>query len=265
MTRSPGNTEMRIGEVAARSGMTVRTLRYYEEIGLVAPTGRTDAGYRLYGPDQIERLYRISVLRSLGLSLDAVRSGLDDDASGLRDLMQDHVASLETTLAAQHRQQNRLTQLVDHLDDNGDTSGDLLDLLEDMNMTQPTLERRLSIIVYADIAAAFDHLTNVYGFGPGEITRDEDGRAVHAAIQAGDGELWLHPESEEFGLASPQHLGGASATMAIMVEDVDAHHRHAVEHGANVRYEPVDQPYGYREYSAVDPEGHLWSFMKAIG
>jgi MerR family transcriptional regulator, thiopeptide resistance regulator len=264
MTSSPQPVALRIGDVAARSGMTVRTLRYYEEIGLVTPTGRTEAGYRLYGSEQIEHLYRISMLRSLGLALDAVRAALED-GSDLRDLMDNHLAALDARLDAQRRQRSRLTRLIDHFDHGGDTTGDLLDLVEDINMTQPTLERRLSIIVYDDIAAAFDHLTDVFAFGPGEITRDDTGRAVHAAIHAGDGELWLHPESSEFGLASPTHLGGASATMAIMVDDVDAHHRHAVERGAVVRYEPVDQPYGYREYSAVDPEGHLWSFMKAIG
>jgi uncharacterized glyoxalase superfamily protein PhnB len=87
---------------------------------------------------------------------------------------------------------------------------------------------------------------------------------VHGEIQAGDGEFWLHTESEPFGLKTPNHLGGASGTMAIMVDDVDAHHRHAVEQHATIRYEPVDQPYGYREYSAVDPAGHLWSFMKKL-
>ena len=49
-----------------------------------------------------------------------------------------------------------------------------------------------------------------------------------------------------------------------MVEDVDAHHRHAVEEGAEVIYPPTNQPYGYREYSARDPEGGLWSFMKPL-
>jgi uncharacterized glyoxalase superfamily protein PhnB len=50
-----------------------------------------------------------------------------------------------------------------------------------------------------------------------------------------------------------------------MVEDVDGHFRHAAERGAGIVYEPVDQPYGYRKYSARDPEGGLWSFMKPLG
>jgi uncharacterized glyoxalase superfamily protein PhnB len=49
-----------------------------------------------------------------------------------------------------------------------------------------------------------------------------------------------------------------------MVDDVDAHFRHARDHGATIVYEPTDQPYGYREYGARDAEGGLWSFMKPL-
>jgi MerR family transcriptional regulator, thiopeptide resistance regulator len=49
-----------------------------------------------------------------------------------------------------------------------------------------------------------------------------------------------------------------------MVGDVDEHFRRASEQGAQIEYEPVDQPYGYREYSARDSEGGLWSFMKIL-
>jgi len=47
--------------------------------------------------------------------------------------------------------------------------------------------------------------------------------------------------------------------------EVDAHQRQALDEGAHVIYSPTDQPYGYREYSARDPEGGLWSFMKPLG
>jgi MerR family transcriptional regulator, thiopeptide resistance regulator len=76
--------------------------------------------------------------------------------------------------------------------------------------------------------------------------------------------LWLHREAPEFDLASPRALGAATGMVAILVDDVDTHYRHAVAEGAVIRYAPVDQPYGYREYSAVDCEGHLWSFMKPL-
>lgn len=153
---------------------------------------------------------------------------------------------------------------VGTLKTNEDTTGNLLSVLEDMTMLETTLDRRIAILVYEDIEAALDYLTRVFGFGPGDLTRDPDGNVVHGEIQAGDGEFWLHTESEPFRLKSPNNLGGASGTMAVIVDDVDAHHRYAVEQGAEIRYEPCDQSYGYREYSAVDLEGHLWSFMKPL-
>ncbi len=251
--------------------MTVRTLHYYEEIGLISPE-RTEAGHRLYGPAAVERLYKISLLRGLGLPLGSVQATLaaeragGDERADLRSLMADHLAAVDRQLAAETRLRSRLVQLVGTLDVEPpeDTSGDLLSILEDMTMLDTNLERRIAILVYDDIEAAYEYLQTVFGFGPGELMRDPDGNAVHAEIQAGDGEFWLHTESDEFGLRTPTHLGGASATMAVMVDDVDAHHRYAAERGATIRYEPVDQPYGYREYSAVDLAGHLWSFMKPL-
>ncbi len=260
--------QRRIGEIAEATNLTVRTLHYYEEIGLLSPAGRTGAGHRLYGPAAVEQLYRISALRQLGLSLDQVRATIDDPGTDLGPVIADHLAAIETRLVAENRLRSRLVRLLDTLatesTTHGDATGVLLDVLEDMTMLETTLDRRIAILVYADIEAAHDYLTRVYGFGPGQLTRDPDGTVVHGEIEAGDGEFWLHTESEPFGLKSPANLGGASGTMAIMVDDVDAHYRHAVAEGAEIRYEPVDQPYGYREYSAVDPEGHLWSFMKPL-
>jgi MerR family transcriptional regulator, thiopeptide resistance regulator len=59
---------LRIGEVAAATGVTVRTLRHYDALGLLVPAGRTDAGYRLYADEDVQRLYRILALRRASLS-----------------------------------------------------------------------------------------------------------------------------------------------------------------------------------------------------
>ncbi len=244
--------------------MTVRTLRYYEEVGLLEPVERSAAGHRLYGPDAVQQLYRVTLLRDLGLSLEEVRATLLGAAVDVPRLIDDHLAALEARLVAHNRLRSRLIRIKDTFQSDEDTTGDLLAVLEDMTMLETTIDRRIAILVYDDIEAAYEYLSRVFGFGPGELTRGPDGDVVHGEIQAGDGEFWLHTESEPFGLRSPAHLGGASGTMAIMVDDVDAHHRHAVAEGAIIRYEPVDQPYGYREYSATDPEGHLWSFMKQL-
>jgi MerR family transcriptional regulator, repressor of the yfmOP operon len=67
-----------IEQVALRTGFTKRTLRYYEEVGLLPPTGRTEGNYRRYREADIERLERIKNLRSLlGFSLNEIRELLE--------------------------------------------------------------------------------------------------------------------------------------------------------------------------------------------
>jgi DNA-binding transcriptional MerR regulator len=71
---TPGDGYWRIEQVAARTGLTKRTLRYYEEIGLLAPPTRTEGGYRLYSEADIAHLQRIKRLRDLlGFSLAEIR------------------------------------------------------------------------------------------------------------------------------------------------------------------------------------------------
>ena len=67
-----------MSEVAHLTGVTVRTLHYYEEIGLLLPAERTDAGYRLYGDDELLRLHEILTWRDLGVPLDEIARVLDD-------------------------------------------------------------------------------------------------------------------------------------------------------------------------------------------
>jgi DNA-binding transcriptional MerR regulator len=63
---------MRIGELAARSGLSVKTLRFYEEMGLLPSVGRSAGGYRLFAAESLRRLDFIRRLKSLGLSLEEV-------------------------------------------------------------------------------------------------------------------------------------------------------------------------------------------------
>ena len=77
--RSP-STGRRIGDLAAAAGLTVRTLHYFDEIGLLRASGRTDAGHRMYSGADVERLYRICLLRRVGLPLADVNAALDDPA-----------------------------------------------------------------------------------------------------------------------------------------------------------------------------------------
>ncbi|QYG93837.1 MerR family transcriptional regulator [Iamia sp. SCSIO 61187] len=256
----------KVGEVAEATGLTVRTLHHYDEIGLLVASGRTPSGHRLYAPADIERLYRICLLRRLGLPLDEIGSVLDDPGWDTRSALVRHRLELERRMAAEARLRTHLVR-IESLDgdDGGPPTEDLLRVLEEMTMLDTAVQRRIGILVYEDLEAIHDHLVGVYGLGPAVISRDDDGRPIHVEVQAGDGVLWLHPAHPDMGYSSPRTAGTCTAMTAVMVDDCDAHFRHASEHGADVRYEPVDQPYGYREWSSLDPEGGFWSFMQPLG
>ena len=243
-----------------QSGLSWRTILVKRENFRAAFAGFDFGQVAGYGPADVERLYRICALRDLGLGLPAIRGVLDGEPASLADVLASHLDELDRRIEQATGLRRRVAALVR----TDPTTDDLIHLLEAMAMQQSTLERRISILVYEDLEAMHAYLARVFGLVPGELTRDPSGAVVHAELEAGDGVIWLHAESAEFGLASPKNLGAATATMAVLVDDVDAHHAAAVAEGANVRYEPVDQPYGYREYGAIDPEGTLWSFMKPL-
>lgn len=68
-----------VGQVAQAAGVTVRTLHHWESLGLLMPSRRSAAGYRLYDGDDVARLQRALAYRALGFSLEEVRALLDDD------------------------------------------------------------------------------------------------------------------------------------------------------------------------------------------
>lgn len=71
------NEQFSIGELGRRSGCKVATIRYYEDIGLLAPSPRTSGGHRQYGDDAVHRLVFIRRSRELGFTLDEIRSLLE--------------------------------------------------------------------------------------------------------------------------------------------------------------------------------------------
>ena len=99
-----------IEQVAARTGLTKRTLRYYEEVGLLPPTGRTEGNYRRYSEEDIQRLERIKNLRDLmGFSLADIRELLEaEDERGQIKVAYQH----ETESPAKIAQLDRADELI---------------------------------------------------------------------------------------------------------------------------------------------------------
>lgn len=99
-----------IGELAAKTGLNPKTIRYYESIGLLPPPRRTPSGYRLYGPEDIGRLEFIRKARAVGLRLAEVREVLALQQAGQAPC--DRVlALLDAKLAALDRQIGDLLRL----------------------------------------------------------------------------------------------------------------------------------------------------------
>jgi MerR family transcriptional regulator, thiopeptide resistance regulator len=121
----------KIGELAKRTGLTVRTLHHYDAIGLLSPAERSEGGHRVYGEADVQRLYRIVSLRSLGFPLDAIAEALDRDGFDARAAVEDHLARLERQMEQQQRLQNVLQRLLERLD-----SDDFLTTIEEMTMRQ---------------------------------------------------------------------------------------------------------------------------------
>ena len=149
-----GEEYARIEQVAARTGLTKRTLRYYEEIGVLAPPSRTEGGYRLYSEHDIQELERIKRLKDLlGFSLAEIReiaraeedreharavwahepdpharlewlNRLEEQTKRLLDLVEEKHAGLEemrrSLLARRQRQQRLRAELEAQLSENTD-------------------------------------------------------------------------------------------------------------------------------------------------
>lgn len=69
---------MHIGEVATRTELSLRSLRHWEEVGLLHPSGRTDGGFRLYTDDDVEKILVIRRMKPLGFTIDEMKAVMAD-------------------------------------------------------------------------------------------------------------------------------------------------------------------------------------------
>ncbi|MCX4961998.1 MULTISPECIES: VOC family protein [Streptomyces] len=114
-------------------------------------------------------------------------------------------------------------------------------------------------LVYRDAKAAIKLLTEAFGFSQVAVYEGEDGSVMHAELAYGNGMVMLG-SSGRGGAFDKAMEGAGPSGVYVVVDDVDAHHRRAVEHGAEIVMEPTDQDYGSRDYMARDAEGNVWSF-----
>jgi DNA-binding transcriptional MerR regulator len=128
---------LKVGELARRTGLTVRTLHHYHEIGLLEPSLHTESGHRLYTAGDIARLQQVISLRQLGFSLEDIRACLDRPGFSPLEVIRLHVARLREQIELQKGLCERLEALAAYFDSALEVSADdFLRTIEVMNMIE---------------------------------------------------------------------------------------------------------------------------------
>jgi DNA-binding transcriptional MerR regulator len=128
---------LKVGELARRTGLTVRTLHHYDEIGLLRPSLHTESGHRLYTAADVARLQQVRSLRQLGLSLEEVRACLDRPGFSPLEVIRLHAARLREQIELQRQLCARLEALAALFQTAGEVSADeFLRTIEVMTMIE---------------------------------------------------------------------------------------------------------------------------------
>lgn len=248
----------RVGELSAATGLTVRTLHHYNQIGLLTPARRSGGGHRLYSAEDVRRLMLIVILRRAGLPLaeikDVLARGHVDIAALIDRQTKDLESALIDTVAFGRRLQDASIE---------ELSQDPTRLRELINWVQPNpiASQPVVFLVYADVELARTTLIDMFGFGPGVIARGDDGTVGYAEVTGPMGNIRLHWPRP--GLRAPDPAAAPSSMTVVGVADVTAHFDHARRAGAVIE-RPLTTAYGTREYLVFDHEHHLWCFQQQL-
>lgn len=115
---------LKVGALAKRTGMTVRTLHHYDEIGLLSPSRRTPSGHRLYGEADISRLQQIASLKHLGLPLEEIKQCLARPGYTLVQTLEQQIERIQEQIARKVRLRDLVAELRDRLRSAEDVSID---------------------------------------------------------------------------------------------------------------------------------------------
>lgn len=106
---------LKVGELARRTGLTVRTLHHYDEIGLLVPSGRSEAGYRLYSQADVQRLHGIQTMRQMGLALSDIGELLAGEGMAPERIIGQQIRALDQQITQATELRGRLAMLRDGL------------------------------------------------------------------------------------------------------------------------------------------------------
>ncbi len=128
---------MKVGDLAKQTGLTVRTLHHYDEIGLLKPSQHSEAGYRVYTARDVTRLQQIVSLRQFGFSLDEIRDCLDRPGFSPLELIRLHISRLRHQIELQRMLAEKLERIAQHFVAAEEVSVDeFLNIIQEMTMLE---------------------------------------------------------------------------------------------------------------------------------
>ncbi len=129
------------------------------------------------------------------------------------------------------------------------------------------MTKLFSTLRYRDPKAAIDWLEQAFNFQP-HFVAEEAGQVVHAQLKLGDDMIMLGPDhaDDKYGMHSPLALNGTNQCVYVAIDgNLDEAAYRAQRAGATIVTAPYDTPYGSREFTCKDLEGHVWSFGTYAG
>lgn len=225
---------LKVGELAALANLTVRTLHHYDSIGLLRPSARSDAGYRLYDRDDVVRLHRIQALRAFGLSLSDIALTLDSPAGSPLAIVDRQLEALEARMAEAARLRNQLLRVREQL---------VRGSAPDLSTWLTTLENTMD-------------MTNVY---ERYFTKDELQRMPMIRNDAAQAE-WQGMVEQARGLIESQVPPGADAAKAFALRWLQVFHR---DTGGDAAIQAKMNVMAEREQDAVGMPAQIFAYVKA--
>jgi DNA-binding transcriptional MerR regulator len=137
----------KIGDLAKLTGLTVRTLRFYDQIGLLSPSGQTESGHRLYSESNLSRLHQILSLKELGLSLEEIKSVLSGGQISPLEIVSLQINQIKEQIKLQQKLLEQLRHVSKLMQGKAElTVEDFTSLLQAMKMEfeKPVIERQTS-------------------------------------------------------------------------------------------------------------------------
>ncbi|RKN85938.1 MerR family transcriptional regulator [Paenibacillus ginsengarvi] len=148
----------KVGELAKLTRLTVRTLHYYDQIGLFSPSGQTESGHRLYSEADLSRLHHILSLKELGLSLEEIKSVMDGGHIGPLEIVNLQIERIQEQIKLEQKRLEQLRHVSKLMQGKAEVTADhFISLLQTMKaeLDKPVLERRASWERHLDLLGEF--------------------------------------------------------------------------------------------------------------